>query len=143
MKWFIAVAALMAGAAAAADEKEELAKLTGTWKVVSFTAAGTVAEKAEVDALRLVVAGEKYTFTGTNLDVAGTHKLDPSKTPKRIDAERTKGPDAGQKMLGIYEPKDDTFTVCFAAPGKADRPTEFKSTPGSGRRLFVLKREKP
>ena len=46
-------------------------------------------------------------------------------------------------MLGIYELEGDTFKVCFAAPGKADRPTEFKSAAGSGHRLLVLKRETP
>jgi uncharacterized protein (TIGR03067 family) len=85
---------------------------------------------------------EKYTFKAGKTEAEGTHKLDPTKTPKQIDAVRTKGPNAGQKMLGIYELTDDTFKVCFAPPGKTERPTEFKSAAGSGQRLMVLKREK-
>jgi uncharacterized protein (TIGR03067 family) len=120
--------------------KDELARFAGTWKGVSVVQDGKEVPKAE--AVRLTVAGEKYTLKAGGEDIEGTHKLDPTKTPKQIEAVRAKGPHAGEKMLGIYELDGDTFKVCFAAPGK-DRPTEFKSAAGSGRRLLVLLREKP
>lgn len=132
-------------AAAAADdtERDELARLNGTWKGVSVVADGRDLPKVEAEAMVLKVAGEKYTLKTIDQQIEGTHKLDPAAKPKRIDATRTKGPDAGQTMLGIYTLTDDTFTVCFAAPGKTERPTELKSAPGSGHRLITLKREKP
>jgi len=131
--------------AAAADETErdELARLNGTWKAVSVVKDGQDLPKAEAEAMVLTIAGEKYTLKTIDQQIEGTHKLDPTKKPKQIDATRTKGPDAGQKMLGIYELKDDTFTVCFNAPGKTERPTEFKSAAGSGHKLITMKREKP
>jgi uncharacterized protein (TIGR03067 family) len=132
--------------AAAADEKaekDELARFDGVWKGVSVVEDGKEMPKAEAEAVRLTVAGEKYTLKVGDQEIEGTHKLDPTTKPKRIDAVRTKGPQKGEKMVGIYELDGDTFRVCFAAAGKADRPTEFKSAAGSGHRLLVLKREKP
>jgi uncharacterized protein (TIGR03067 family) len=74
--------------------------------------------------------------------VKGTHKLDPAKDPKQIDAVRTEGANAGETLKGIYTLDGDTYKVCFAAAGK-DRPTAFSTTSGGGHRLIVMKREKP
>ena len=124
----------------AGDEKAELEKFAGTWKGVSVVENGK--EHNHPDTVRLTVNGEKYTFKTADYEAEGTHKLDPTKTPKHIEAVRTKGPHAGEKMVGIYELTDDTYKVCFAAPGKTDRPKEFKSAAGSGQRLMTFKREK-
>lgn len=141
----VATMAFGLSAVAADDgaEKDELAKFNGTWKGASVTQDGKEMTKAEAEAVRLTVRGEKYTLKTGGEDIEGTHKLDPAKTPKHIEAVRTRGPHKGEKMLGIYELDGDTFKVCFAAPGKGDRPTAFKSAAGSGHRLLVLKREKP
>src|SRR5262245_30371131 len=126
MARLLAVAALYFGlSAVAADEKAEkveLEKFTGTWKGASVVQDGKEMPKAEAEAVKLVVAGEKYTLKIGDQDIEGTHNLDPTKKPKQIEAVRTKGPNKGEKMLGIYELEGDTFKVCFAAPGK-DRPT--------------------
>jgi uncharacterized protein (TIGR03067 family) len=145
MTRLLAIAALTLGLTAnAADDtaKDELAKFTGTWAGVSVIQDGKELPKAEAEAVRLTVEGEKYTFKTGDQEAEGTHKLDPTKKPKQIDAVRTKGPHKGEKMLGIYELTGGTFKVCFGAPGKEDRPTEFKSAAGSGHRLIVLKRVK-
>ena len=139
----LAIVALAIGVSAqAADEKDELAKFKGKWKGVSLVADGKDVPKADAEAMLLTVEGEKYTLKIGGEDVEGMQKLDPSKTPKQIEAVRTKGSNKGDKMVGIYELSDDTFKVCFAAPGKTDRPKEFKSEAGSGHRLYVFKREK-
>ncbi|MCE9565900.1 MAG: TIGR03067 domain-containing protein [Planctomycetes bacterium] len=138
----VCVLALTAVAAEEKAEKAEFAKYTGTWKGVTIIQDGKELPKAEAEAVKLVVAGEKYTFKLGDVEVEGTHKVDPTKKPKQIEAVRTKGPNKGEKMLGIYELTEDTYKVCFAAPGK-DRPTEFKSEAGSGLRLMTFKREKP
>lgn len=137
--------ALAVGWTAAADEraeKAELEKFRGTWKGVSVVQDGKEMPKAEAEAARLVATGEGYALTIGGQEVEGTHKLDPSKTPKQIAAVRTKGPDKGEKMLGMYELTGDTFKVCFAAAGKTGRPTEFKSAAGSGQRLLVFRRDR-
>ena len=144
MTRFLAVAALTLGLTAAADDKaakDELAKFTGTWKGVSVVRDGKDAPKEEAEAARLVVAGEKYTLTTGGETIEGTHKLDPAKTPKEIDAVRSKGPNAGEKLLGVYHLTGDTFVVAFAAPGK-ERPKELKSAAASGVRVLAFKRDK-
>jgi uncharacterized protein (TIGR03067 family) len=145
MSRFLAVAALSFGlAAAVADDKagkDELEKFTGTWKGVSVVRDGKDVPKPEAEAVRLVVAGEKYTLTEGSEAIEGTHKLDPTKKPKEIYAVRTKGPNKGVTLRGVYELTDDTFVVCFAAPGK-DRPKELKAEGGPGLRVLAFKREK-
>jgi len=142
------VAALAFGLSATADDKApkdakaELDKLTGTWKGVSVVRDGKEVPKPEAEAVRLVVAGEKYTLTGEGKEeIEGTHKLDPTKTPKEIDAVRTKGPHKGETLKGVYQLSEDSFVVCFAAPGK-DRPKELKAEGGPGLRVLAFKREK-
>jgi uncharacterized protein (TIGR03067 family) len=129
--------------AGAADDKakEELERFTGTWQGVSVVRDGKDVPKPEAEAVRLVVAGEKYTLTEGGEMIEGTHTLDPTKKPKQIDAVRTKGPGKGEKMAGIYQLSEDAFVVCFATPGK-DRPAEIKPEGGPGLRVLAFKREK-
>jgi hypothetical protein len=44
-------------------------------------------------------------------------------------------------MLGVYQLREDSFVVCFAAAGK-DRPTALKPAGGPGLRVLAFKREK-
>jgi uncharacterized protein (TIGR03067 family) len=144
MSRLLAVAALSLGLAAAADDKaakDELEKFTGTWRGVSVVRDGKDVPKPEAEAVRLVVAGEKYTLTEGGEAIEGTHKLDATKKPKEIDAVRTKGPNKGETLRGVYELTEDTFVVCFAAPGK-DRPKELKAEGGPGLRVLAFKRDK-
>ena len=147
MARLLVLAALAVGLSAAADDKTpkdakvELEKFTGTWVGVSAVRDGKDVPKAEAEAMRLVVSGEKYTLTEGKDEVEGTHKLDPTKTPKQIDAVRTKGAGKGETLKGVYQLTGDTFVVCFAAPGK-DRPAEVKAEGGPGLRVLAFKRDK-
>src|SRR5947208_6703922 len=129
---------VLTGQARAKEQKT----FEGNWKAVSITNDGKEVPKEEVEKVTLTVKGDKYVLKTGAETIEGTHKLDPSKKPWAIDATRTTGPDKGKTIHGIYELTDDTYKVCFAAPGK-DRPTEFASKPGSGHRLIVMKRQKP
>jgi uncharacterized protein (TIGR03067 family) len=71
---------------------------------------------------------------------AATQKLDPSKSPKTLDAKVTDGPNKRVVYLSIYEISGDTLKVCFDPEGKK-RPTEFKAESGS-QTLVVHKRVK-
>lgn len=124
------------------DASKELKKYTGTWAAVSVEHDGKKLSAEDVKTVKLTVDGEKYTFHLRDMVIEGTHKVDPTKKPKQIDAVRSKGPHAGETLKGIYELTDKTFKVCFAAPGK-DRPTEFATKEGDGHRLLSFKREKP
>src|SRR5215204_6221206 len=72
--------------------KKELEAFTGTWKAVSATKDGKEAPKERAAKISLVVKGEKYTFTGSDgVAIEGTHKVNPSKSPKEIEAVRSSG----------------------------------------------------
>ena len=142
---FAALTLALLGVAGARDDdaaKKELEAFTGTWTAVSATKDGKEEPKEGAAKNRLVVKGEKYTFTGSDgVTVEGKHKLNPSKTPKEIEAVHTSGEGKGEKILGIYELTKDTYKVCLAPPGK-DRPKEFASKEGTGHRLLEFKRAK-
>jgi len=146
MTRFLAAAALVFGLTAVAEEvpkdaKAELDKLSGTWKCVSIVRDGKEVPKADAEKVRLVVTGEKYSLNEGGEEIEGTHKVDPTKKPKEIDAVRTKGPNKGETLRGVYQLSEDSFVVCFAAPGK-DRPKELKAEGGPGLRVLAFKREK-
>src|SRR4051812_11996224 len=86
--------AFLAGADAPKDDaaKKELERFSGTWKAVSVVRDGEDVPREEAGKITLTVKGEKYTFKTGSQTVEGTHKLDPSKRPRTIDAVRTKGP---------------------------------------------------
>ena len=71
-----------------------------------------------------------------------TVKLDPTKKPKASETTYTEGPDKGKTFKGIYE--IDGNTVKFSRAGAPDdeRPTEFKTKPGSVQFVSVYKRAK-
>ena len=142
----IAVVAVgVLAAAASADDaavKKELEKFTGSWQAVAVEHDGKKATEEQVKTVKLTVRGDKYTFQVGEQVIEGTHKVDPSKSPKQIDADRSKGPDAGKTLRGIYELDDETFKVCFA-PAEKDRPTSFATKEGEGQRLMTFKRVKP
>ena len=120
--------------------KKELAKLKGTWKIVSFEIDGkkTYTDDQRKKFLVKIDADGKMTvdLDGKTI-VESTSKIDPTKIPKTLDQTFTKGGGgAGNTSLWIYELKDDTLKICAAAPGDP-RPTEFK-----GNTLAVYKRQK-
>jgi uncharacterized protein (TIGR03067 family) len=125
---------------AATTSGDDMKKCEGTWTLVSGEADGTPLPEDEIKNSTLVIAGDAYTVTLKGEGVKkGTQKLDPTKTPKQIDAQDTSGPTVG-KNLGIYEfLANGDFRVCFGAPGK-DRPTEFATKPGSGHFMHVWHR---
>lgn len=138
----LAVVVVLTPSFRADDAGKELEKFAGEWVAEAVEREGRQLSEGEVKKVRLTVKGEKYTFRMGDQVIEGTHKLDPSKTPKQIDAVRTKGPDAGKTLRGIYELDDTTYRVCFAAPDK-DRPTKFSSKEGGGVRVLTFKRAKP
>jgi uncharacterized protein (TIGR03067 family) len=85
--------------------------------------------------------GDKHTVKVGEVTIIGTHKLNPSKKPKEIDASDTEGPFKGKTVLGIYKLEKGEFTVCFSPPGM-DRPKEFTTNSGTGAMLHVWKRQK-
>ena len=130
-----------AGADDKADVEKELKKFQGTWTFESVEAGGKKLPADQFKGITLTFEGDKYAVKkGDEVVEAATQKLDPSRSPKSLDAKVTDGPNKGAVILGIYEISGDTLKVCFDPEGKK-RPTQFKSESGS-QTLVVHKRVK-
>lgn len=118
---------------------EDLKKLQGTWTVVAMTESGKEAPADAVKGAKFTVKDNSFRFSGEN-GYVGTLKLDPSKTPKALDATfiDDTGAEKG-KALGIYELTGDNLKMAWRHMGN-ERPTTFASAKGSGIRYVVLKR---
>ncbi len=123
--------------------KKERAKFNGEWKFESIEAEGQALPLKALASSRLILKGKEFVLKSDQGDYGGTYEVDASKTPKTIDVHFTTGPEAGTTAKGIYELDDETYKVCMAVGGKAERPKEFAAKPGSGFVLEVLKKVKP
>ena len=127
----VAVGLLIAATSFGGDAKTELKKLEGTWSMVSGEAKGEKLPESTIKSAKLTIVGDKHTVKVGEDTIIGTHKLDPTKKPKAIDAMDIEGPFKGKTTFGIYKVEKGVFTVCFAPPGK-DRPKEFTTKSGTG-----------
>jgi uncharacterized protein (TIGR03067 family) len=116
--------------------KPDIETLQGTWNMVSL----------EMDGRKYPAAGSQIAieggcFTGLNMgaEYSGTMVVDESASPKTFDVLFEKGPEEGNRSLGIYELDGDIWKICLGLTGKT-RPTRFVSEPGSGHALEILKR---
>jgi uncharacterized protein (TIGR03067 family) len=135
--------ALAAGVAAEDTGKADLKRLEGTWRMTSVEIDGKKIPPDDLKPMSVVFRGDTYTVKNDDKEVEkGTQKLDPSQTPKTIDAHVVEGSDKGKDQLGIYELSGDTLKVCFAAAGQ-ERPKEFASKPGSKHEFGIFQRQKP
>jgi uncharacterized protein (TIGR03067 family) len=139
--------ASMMGVLIAADPggdaaKKDLAKFQGNWTLISAERDGKKMPEADARKLKLTIQGNQFMLRKDAVILSeGTMTLDPTRRPKAIDERITTGPNQGKLFSAIYEIDDEQHRICFAAAGK-ERPTEFSSTPGSGRLLQVWRREK-
>lgn len=142
MKWItVTTVMLLAGLVSAADDKpvKELEPFQGTWTVVSITRNGEAVPDDNAQRLVLVIKGsERLVKDGDDVKSKATFTVDATKKPKQMDVTVTDGPLAGKTYPGIYELKDDTFTLCLALEG--DRPDDLTSKEGSNRLLQVFKK---
>jgi uncharacterized protein (TIGR03067 family) len=118
------------------------AKFDGVWKLVKGEQNGEDIPDEALKTGKMEIKGEMFTFKLAEFEGEGKLKIDLSKTPPTVDAEMTGGQAAGQTYPGIMEVVDeDSIKQCYADPGQ-DRPTKFTTKEGSGRFVFVWKREK-
>ena len=94
-----------------------------------------------MDAVKLSVKGDKYTFSAGDSTEEGTIKLDTEKKPATLDFDITAGNDKGKQQIGIYKVEKDGITICLARPGEKDRPTEFSAAGDKGHILIVIKKK--
>jgi RNA polymerase sigma factor (sigma-70 family) len=109
--------------------KPEAESIEGTWAMVSFegkeVAPEEKADKWRITATMILTRKDEFRY-----------KLNRSKTPNEIDILDEKNP-----IEGIVDIKDGTMKICLNGTKDPGRPTEFTAAKGSGRLLFVFKRE--
>ncbi len=150
MQAFLSVVLLLSAASAGLSPceddpspfEEELKKLSGTWQMVSAQLAG---EKFPDDFVRnttLVISGDNYVVTVGDAKDEGKVRVVTGKRPKAMDITGVSGPNKGRTFLTVYHLDRDTLRVCYDLAGK-NRPTEFKTQPGTKLFLATYKRSKP
>lgn len=143
----IAVAALSLVASDKPDDgKAALKQLEGNWQVVRQEERGSLTPKPIIANLRIVIEGNEIAWYIGNpaSNQTADFKIDPTKEPKHIDAEITKGSLISKHMLGIYKLDKDTLEICWGEAGSEKRPQKFTTRPGIGAGLSytTYKREK-
>ncbi len=120
------------------DPKKAAEAFQGEWKFISFSKSGEEDSKEELAKAKLVVSGDKMTFTRRGKDDPVTFTLDPKATPATIDLKAKEG---GKEIMvkGIYKLEKDTLTICFGLDA-SERPKDFKPAKGNG--LLILERVK-
>jgi uncharacterized protein (TIGR03067 family) len=115
----------------------DLDKLQGAWSVTSLELDGQRMPAPE--SAQIVVDGERFQSLGMGAVYEGRVEINAGKKPKQFDLVFTKGPETGNRSLGIYELNGDAWKICMTVTGKT-RPSEFATSPGSGCALETLRR---
>lgn len=110
--------------------RKDLQHFQGNWRAAAvINADGRPATTEELERTQLIVEGNQFTLKGKDFIIKGRFTIDPSKSPKTIDAVLdTKEGEKPVKVLGIYRIDGDTRKSCFALPDKP-RPKQFPSSP--------------
>jgi RNA polymerase sigma factor (sigma-70 family) len=131
----------------AADGKQDMANLQGTWRVVGVEEQGNkIAEKDVKE------AKETFVFKGRAMTYCRDGKvlvtvkiaLNPTKSPPAIMLELTDGKEKGQHNHAIYKLEGDTLKLRmndkFGGHSPDERPTDFSTDTGKEAVLFILER---
>jgi uncharacterized protein (TIGR03067 family) len=139
--WLVA-GLLLAGDSPAEAAQKEAERLQGAWVRVAAEAGGRALSADELKrGPKLVIGPDGYALQSPTETRKGVMKFDPTKSPRTIDIIPSEGPNKGKVMPGIYELTGDRFRYVFDPTGK-QRPTEFRTTPGSGLMMYDNRREK-
>jgi uncharacterized protein (TIGR03067 family) len=115
--------------------KDDVARLEGKWRVVSYQANGI---ERDLNAAELTFSGRDYSWSDGS--PPGTiEEIDPTLSPKQVAYKTTDGAKKGTIYYGIYMIAGDIFVDCFGR-SENERPKEFVSKPDSGHTLVVYKR---
>ncbi len=125
-------------AAPAKENKQEDCAIQGVWSLVSAEKEGK-ALPFEPGSVQVFITHSYLIWKEGAKDRGFTYALDPTKKPKQIDLTSLVEGQNGTKFVGIYEVEGNVLKIC-EADGQ-ERPADFASKPGSGRTLFVCRRE--
>jgi uncharacterized protein (TIGR03067 family) len=137
-----AVVCLSATPARGDDSATDLARLQGTWNLISVLDEGSPAPPEALKGATAVFAGDKMTLVSpdgrdrTEYSV----KLDASKTPKTIDLTPLAGSFKDQTNKAIYDLQGDVLRICQPEKPSQPRPAAFDAPVGSSQNLMTLKK---
>jgi len=120
---------------------EELEKLQGEWNVVFLEVEGLVPAPHTYAGAKIVIDGDQFTSIAMGATYGGKIAVDAGTDPKTFRMTFTDGPEKGKTNFGIYELDGNRWRICLTITGGA-APTEFATSPRSGRALETLDREK-
>ena len=135
---------LLVSDSGAGGEKKSANKADGVWVLVGMERNGMKVADDVIDKLKmkLSIMGTNYTVTvDGKLADKGTSKVDTTKMPNTVASKPGEGPNQGKTILAIREVDGDSMKACYDLEGKK-RPTEFKTTEGSGHVLVFYRRER-
>ncbi len=141
LTWVVAVLLLPTTLLAEDEVATDLAKLQGTWLLVSAEESGQDQTDDMTKKLSIVVKDNVFSFIyeGVPTTINMKVKLDPAQKPKTVDLHSTTrkvGP-----APGIYMVDGETLKLCWGRIGAA-RPTEFATKAGD-KHIFLTLRKKP
>jgi len=140
----MAVLVLASGLQAGQDAAvKELKKMAGVWQATVLELDGRALEDAEKNKAKItvVVKDNRYTiYFDDKMTSSGLLKVDPAKSPKRIEALHLDGKHKGKVQPGIYMLDDREMKIVFAEPGTKNAPKEFRT--GVGEVMIHYKRVK-
>ena len=134
----LAIATLMAGVMAAADDAGDRKLLQGTWKPREAVLGDNKIDPMLLEKAALVIDGDKYTVRLADKEEQGSLTIDATKAPKTLDIFPTSGDNNGKTLLAIYELADDKLTVCYSLTPSV-RPEDFEADSNT---LLVVKYER-
>lgn len=124
------------------DANPELQAMQGTWEAVHMERDGKEVTLSNDNKTTSSNTGNKFIVRrGDQVIAAGSFAFDPSKSPRESETTYTEGPDTGKTFKGIHEIDGDTMKFCRAGSPDDERPTEFKTKPGSGQFAADYQRE--
>jgi uncharacterized protein (TIGR03067 family) len=115
----------------------DIQKLQGCWNIKSLEVDG--ARMPAPSGARIVIEAGRFQSLGMGAVYEGKIEVDAAQKPKSFDLVFTKGPEKGNRSLGIYKLQGGTWTICMTVTG-TKRPKTFATTAGSGLALETLKR---
>ena len=119
----------------------ELERLQGEWNIIFLEVDGMTPAPSVYAGATIEVQGDKFTTRAMGAVYGGTIEMNAEVVPNEFRMKFTEGPEKGNTNNGIYELDGDRWRFCLNFKG-GPAPTEFATSPGSGRALETLNREK-
>ncbi len=122
-----------------AKHVEQLRALEGTWEFARLEVDGNTYPAAAVSTSRILIDGDRFRTESPEATYEGIFNINIEAQPHEIDIEFVAGPEAGNWNYGIFRFNGDQLEICLDMNGNP-RPTEFRTSSGSGHAYEVLKR---